>query len=108
MSLRDRIRSRTAHVVVIGAGYVGLPLATQTAKAGLRTTAYGRSRPRVDLLNRGVSYIADVSSGLVQELVQSGKLDATVDPDVLERADAVIICVPTPLNKTRDPDNSLI
>jgi UDP-N-acetyl-D-glucosamine dehydrogenase len=108
MSLTKRIETREAHVVVVGAGYVGLPLAVETSKAGFKTTAYDKSREKVDLLNRGTSYIKDVPTSVLEPLVKSGKLGGSADPDVLKDADVVIICVPTPLNKTKDPDNSFI
>jgi UDP-N-acetyl-D-glucosamine dehydrogenase len=108
MTLAERIESRTARVVVVGAGHVGLPLAIETARAGFTTVAYDRSAERVSALTRGRSYILDVSSEALAPLLAAGTLQATMDPDVLEPADIVIICVPTPLNKTRDPDNTAI
>ncbi len=106
--LMDRITDRSAAVVVVGAGYVGLPLAVEIAKAGFRTTAYDRSSEKVSAIAAGRSYIEDVTSAALEPLVAAGALSASTDPDVLGRADAVIICVPTPLNKTKDPDNSFI
>jgi UDP-N-acetyl-D-glucosamine dehydrogenase len=108
MTLPERIAAREAKVVVVGAGYVGLPLAVEVAKAGFRITAYDKSLEKVRSLGRGVSYVTDVSSETLAPLVEAGRLDASTDPDVLSTADVVIICVPTPLNKTRDPDNSFI
>ena len=107
-TLAEKIKTREARVVVVGAGYVGLPLAVETAKAGFKTTAYDRARDKVDLLNRGVSYIKDVPTSVLEPLVKAGTLNASADPDVLGDADTIIICVPTPLNKTKDPDNSFI
>jgi UDP-N-acetyl-D-glucosamine dehydrogenase len=107
-TLAEKIKTREARVVVVGAGYVGLPLAVETAKAGFKTTAYDRARDKVDLLNRGVSYIKDVPTSVLEPLVKAGTLGASADPDVLGDADTIIICVPTPLNKTKDPDNSFI
>ena len=107
-TLLSRIKDRTANVVVVGAGYVGLPLAVETAKAGYRTTAFDKSAPKVDAINAGRSYIEDIPTEVVGPLVKQGKLAASVDPDVLGKADVIIICVPTPLNKTKDPDNSFI
>jgi UDP-N-acetyl-D-glucosamine dehydrogenase len=108
MTLAERIMRREAHVVVVGAGYVGLPLAVEVAKAKFRTTAYDRSREKVETLLRGESYIKDVPSADLAPLVRERTLSASADPDVLSEADVVIICVPTPLNKTKDPDNSFI
>ena len=107
-TLLERIRTREAKVVVVGAGYVGLPLAVEVAKAGFKVTAYDKSVDKVQSLGRGVSYVNDVSSETLAPLVKAGTLDASADPDVLAVADVVIICVPTPLNKTKDPDNSFI
>jgi UDP-N-acetyl-D-glucosamine dehydrogenase len=108
MTIVDRIKSREAEVVVVGAGYVGLPLAVEVAKAGFHVTAYDRSAEKVTLLNKGVSYIKDIPSPVLEPLVRAGKLIGSIDPDVLAKADVVVICVPTPLNKTKDPDNSYI
>ncbi len=107
-TLLERIKTREAKVVVVGAGYVGLPLAVEVAKAGFKVTAYDRSVDKVRSLGRGVSYVNDVSSATLAPLVEAGTLDASADPDVLSAAEVVIICVPTPLNKTKDPDNSFI
>ena len=107
-TLLERIRTREAKVVVVGAGYVGLPLAVEVAKAGFKITAYDKSGDKVESLGRGVSYVNDVPSETLAPLVEAGTLDASADPEVLSTADVVIICVPTPLNKTRDPDNSFI
>src|SRR3954452_3620151 len=107
-TLLERIAAREAKVVVIGAGYVGLPLAVEVAKAGFKVTAYDKSVDKVQSLGRGVSYVHDVSSETLAPLVAAGTLDASTDPDVLSTADVVVICVPTPLNKTKDPDNSFI
>ena len=108
MTIAERITRREAHVVVVGAGYVGLPLAVEVAKAKFKVTCYDRSREKVDSLLRGVSYIKDVPTSELEPLVASKTLSASADPDVLSDADVVIICVPTPLNKTKDPDNSFI
>jgi UDP-N-acetyl-D-glucosamine dehydrogenase len=107
-SLDDRIRSREARVAVIGIGYVGLPLAVEIAGAGFQVTGYDKSGEKVRRVNAGDSYINDVPTAILAPLVASGKLGASNDPDVLAAADVVVICVPTPLNKTKDPDNSFI
>ncbi len=107
-TLLERIKSRQARVAVVGAGYVGLPLAVETAGAGFHTTAYDRAKDKVSALNAGTSYIKDVPEHMLAPLVKAGTLSASSDPDVLGAADAIIICVPTPLNKTKDPDNSFI
>ncbi len=106
--LRQKIEDRSAQVVVIGVGYVGLPLVVELARAGFRVTGYDKDRDKVRLLGMGESYIGDISSSVLKPLVDSGRLRASTDPDVLGSADAIIVCVPTPLNKTKDPDMRFI
>ena len=106
--LRDRIQKRTAHVGVIGLGYVGLPLAVEFASAGFQVTGIDIQPAKVDQFNSGQSYIQDVSDGVFSPLVESGKLRATTDFSVIKDLDAVDICVPTPLRKTKDPDMSYV
>jgi UDP-N-acetyl-D-glucosamine dehydrogenase len=108
MSLKDRIESRQARVAVIGIGYVGLPLAVEVAGAGFTVTGYDKSADKVRRVAAGQSYIKDVPTEALAALVSAGKLSASNDPDVLGQADVIVICVPTPLNKTKDPDNSFI
>lgn len=103
-----RISSKQAHVVVIGIGYVGLPLVAEFARAGYRTTGLDNDPEKVRLLNSGESYIPDVPTSDLLPHVKTGQLDATVDRSVLAKADAVVVCVPTPLNKTKDPDMRFI
>jgi UDP-N-acetyl-D-glucosamine dehydrogenase len=106
--LSGRIRSHKAHIGVIGLGYVGLPLAVEFARAGFKITGIDLRVDRVKQILRGHSYIQDVPSSQVRDLVRSGRLTATTDFEALRRADAVSICVPTPLSKQRDPDVSYI
>jgi len=106
--LLDKIENQRAHVVVIGAGYVGLPLVLELARAGFRVTAYDKDPVKVRLLNQGESYIEDVPSSELAAEVRSKRLDATDEPSVLRQADCVVVCVPTPLNKTKDPDMRFI
>lgn len=106
--LLDRIEHRSAHLVVIGMGYVGLPLAVVFAEAGFRVTGLDLDPQRVAQLNAGHSHIEDIPAAQIAELVAHERLTATTDPAVLRTADAVSICVPTPLRKTRDPDISAI
>ncbi len=103
-----KLKARDAKVAVIGAGYVGLPLATALAEAGFRALAVDLDARKVDALNDGISYIGDVTSDRVSKLVKAGKLAATSDFSKLADCDAISICVPTPLNKTKDPDISFI
>jgi UDP-N-acetyl-D-glucosamine dehydrogenase len=106
--LRAKIERRTARVGVIGLGYVGLPLAVEFAKAGFRTTGIDVDSVRVNQLKSGRSYIPDISSRELSRLVKQGILSATTRSKVLKELDAVVICVPTPLRKSRDPDISYI
>lgn len=107
-SLMAKIADRSAKVVVIGQGYVGLPLAVEVARAGLHVTGFEINSKKVELINSGRSDIDDVSDDVLAPLVQSGMLRATLDSCVIAEADCVAICVPTPLSKTKDPDVSFI
>ncbi len=104
MGLREKILDRSAKVGVLGLGYVGLPLAVEFAKAGFRVFGIDVDADRVSRILAGNSYIQDVPAKVLGELVSSRKLTATTDYRVLREIDAVSICVPTPLRKTRDPD----
>jgi UDP-N-acetyl-D-glucosamine dehydrogenase len=107
-SLIEKIESRTAHVGVVGLGYVGLPLAVEFARAGLKTTGIDLDRRKVEAINDGRSYIPDVHTSDVASLQQAGRLRATTDFSAVQELDSVNICVPTPLRKTKDPDMSYI
>jgi UDP-N-acetyl-D-glucosamine dehydrogenase len=104
----SRINDKSARIVVIGIGYVGLPLVVEFARAGYRVTGYDKDPGKVLLLNSGESYIGDIASQDLAPLVKAGLLRASDDPAVLKDADAVVVCVPTPLNKTKDPDMRFI
>jgi UDP-N-acetyl-D-glucosamine dehydrogenase len=94
-------------VAIVGAGYVGLPLARVFVEGGKRVVLVDVSQDRVDMLNRGESYIEDVPSETLSGLLGRG-LSATTDFDVLAEADAVLIAVPTPLSRQREPDLSYV
>src|SRR5216684_3380054 len=102
------IKDQRARVGVIGLGYVGLPLLTEFAGKGLNATGFEVDQDKVTKLNSGQSYIGDVASELIKEAVAAGRLRATTDFDHLKECDAIIICVPTPLRKTKEPDVSFI
>jgi len=104
----QKLREKSAHVVVMGIGYVGLPLVAEFARAGFRVTGFDKDARKVKSLNAGESYIQDVPSSDLLPHVREGRLDATTDPGILAKADAVVVCVPTPLNKTKDPDMRFI
>jgi UDP-N-acetyl-D-glucosamine dehydrogenase len=107
-TLLEKIKTHEAKVAVIGIGYVGLPLCTEMARAGFHTTGYDKHEAKVKSVLAGKSYIGDIPDDLLAPLVHSGKLTASTDPKVLGEADVVVICVPTPLNKTKEPDNGFI
>src|SRR5271167_1342703 len=107
-ALKDKIEKKTAHVGIVGLGYVGLPLAVEFAKAGFHVTGLDLQQSRVDRLMKGESYIQDVSGSEVAQLVKAGLFDATSDFSIVGKLDTINICVPTPLRKTKDPDMSYI
>jgi UDP-N-acetyl-D-glucosamine dehydrogenase len=107
-TLQQKIVDKSAHVAVIGLGYVGLPLATGLGKAGFRVRGIDLDRRKVETLQKGVSYIPDVPGEDLAPLVAEGRLQATADYDVLNAVDAVFICVPTPFNAMRAPDLSFV
>ncbi|MGI5883229.1 MAG: nucleotide sugar dehydrogenase, partial [Dethiobacteria bacterium] len=102
--LKKKIVSRKAVVAVVGAGYVGLPLAVEKAKVGFTVWCIDRNEKRVDQISRGENYILDVNAEELAEVVSQGKLKASTDYGVLDQCDVVIICVPTPLTINREPD----
>src|SRR5437660_2930863 len=102
------ISDKRARVCVIGLGYVGLPLATEFASAGFKATGFEVDEKKVGEINAGRSYIADVSSQIIKQSVDADRLAATTNFDLLGACDAIIICVPTPLRKTKEPDVSFI
>ncbi len=107
-TLQDKITDLSAHVAVVGLGYVGLPLATGFAKAGFRTTGIDVSEEKVDAINAGRSYIPDVLDEDIAPHVRADRLAATLDYDAVNEMDAVFICVPTPYDAQRAPDLSFI
>ncbi len=106
--LIDKIALRTARIGVIGLGYVGLPLALAWAQEGFHVTGIDIDARRVEMCQHGTSWITDIASDDLASLVKQGLLHATTDMSVLSELDAVSICVPTPLNKTKDPDVSAV
>ncbi|HYE72879.1 MAG TPA: nucleotide sugar dehydrogenase [Blastocatellia bacterium] len=106
--LLDKIAARSARIGVIGLGYVGLPLAVEFARAGLSAIGFEVDPRKAEAINRGESYIIDVPSSAVAELVANDRLQATTDFSALANVDVIIICVPTPLRKTKEPDVSYI
>lgn len=107
-NLENKIQNKSAVVGIIGLGYVGLPLAVEFGNNGFKVTGIDINNDRVKQINEGENYIGDVSDTNLADLVQKGLLSATNDFSILKDIDAAIICVPTPLNKLKDPDVSYI
>ncbi len=108
MSLEDKINNQSARVVVVGIGYVGLPLVVELGRAGFRVTGFDHDAAKVKSLNAGKSYIEDIKSEDLEPHVKAGRMDASTDEKVIGEADCVVLCVPTPLKKSKDPDMSYI
>ena len=106
--LLSKIIERRAVVGIIGLGYVGLPLAVEFARGGFRVIGFEVDESRIEIINQGRSYIPDVRTEIVRTLVERKQLSATLDFSELKETDVVIICVPTPLRKTKEPDISYI
>lgn len=104
MSLYEKIKDKSAKVGVLGLGYVGLPLAVEKAKVGYRVLGFDVQKQKVDKVNAGINYIGDIVDDDLRTLVENGNLKATNDFDRLAEMDVVTICVPTPLNKFKQPD----
>ena len=108
MNLKNKIENRDAHIGVIGLGYVGLPLAMEFVRAGFHVTGIDIDQEKVKKLNRGENYIQDIKDESVKNAVEMKQLSATSDFSVIQNLDAISICVPTPLNKQKNPDISFI
>jgi UDP-N-acetyl-D-glucosamine dehydrogenase len=108
MNLQRRIEDRTARIAIIGQGYVGLPLAVEFASTGFQVTGIDADPHRIEALARGDSYIPDVPEGQLRAVLDADRFVATSDTSVLRDHDAVVICVPTPLGKSRAPDISYV
>jgi len=106
--IKNLIAEKNACIGVIGLGYVGLPLIVEFALKGFQSIGFEVDTKKTAEINAGNSYIVDVSDENVQKCIESGKLKATTDFSEVEKCDVLIICVPTPLRKTKDPDMSYI
>src|SRR5512138_2538105 len=102
--LKERIARRDCTVGVIGLGYVGLPLVLRFGEVGFPVIGFDVDRSKVEQLNAGRSYIQHVAADRVSGLVNARRFQATVETERLREADAVVICVPTPLTRHREPD----
>ena len=108
MNLKNKIENRDAQIGVIGLGYVGLPLAMEFVRAGFHVTGIDVDQEKIKKLNRGENYIQDIKDEPVKNAVEMNQLSATSDFSVIQNLDAISICVPTPLNKQKNPDISFI
>ena len=108
MTLKERILSGQAEIGVMGLGYVGLTEAIELARVGFRVTGFDVDAARVQAVMTGQSYLVDISDDDLRRAAAEGTLKATQDFDLLAQMDAILICVPTPLSKTKSPDLSYI
>ena len=106
--LEQKLRNKTAVIGIVGLGYVGLPLAVAFSQAGFKVLGFDMQQKRVDSVNKGQSYIADISRESLSAAVGNKLLQATTAQNRLKKVGAVCICVPTPLTKTKEPDLSYI
>lgn len=107
-NLEQKLRNKTAVIGIIGLGYIGLPLALAFSEAGFRVLGFDIKQKKVDLVNQGQSYIADISGNRILSVVANNLLEATTDKSRLKEMDAICICVPTPLTKTKKPNLSYV
>jgi len=107
-NLENRIKNKSAEIGIVGLGYVGLPLALAFVEAGFNVTGIDSDKTRISKITRGISYLLDIESPRLKKAVASGKLKATVSSSAMRRVDTIIICVPTPLTSTKEPDLTYI
>jgi UDP-N-acetyl-D-glucosamine dehydrogenase len=108
MDLIEKVKNKSAKIGIVGLGYVGLPLAVAFAEAAFRVLGFDIQQRRVDSVNKGQSYIVDVRSENIAAAIAKSRLEATTDQSRLKEVDAICICVPTPLTKTKDPELSYV
>ncbi len=108
MELLDKIKNKSARIGVVGLGYVGLPLSMEFALKGFNTTGFDIDDKKIEFIKKGKSYIKHIDEEKIGRAIQGNKLDATTDFSRLTESDAIIICVPTPLNEHREPDMSYV
>ncbi|MFC1986955.1 nucleotide sugar dehydrogenase [Chloroflexota bacterium] len=106
--LEQKLKNKTAFIGIIGLGYVGLPLAIAFSQAGFKVIGFDMQQQKVDSINKGESYIAEIGSENTSALVANNLLQATTDQSRLKEVAVVCICVPTPLTKTKEPDLSYV
>ncbi len=104
----SKIEERKITISVVGLGYVGLPLAIEFARSGIKVFGYDVDDKKVEQINKGISYVKDVSTDELRPLVEKGLISATNDSSILSQVNGIIVAVPTPLSKTKDPDLSYV
>jgi len=108
VDIREKIINRSAKIGIVGLGYVGLPLAVLQAKTGYQVFGIDEVAEKVEMVNQAHNYILDVSDAELREVDEQKRLEATTDFSVLRQCDIVLICVPTPLTRNKEPDISAI
>ncbi len=108
MDIREKVITRSAKIGVVGLGYVGLPLAVLQAKAGFQVYGIDEVAGKVEMVNQGHNYIRDVSDEELRQVVEDKRFEASTDFSVLGQCDVILICVPTPLTRNKEPDISAI
>jgi len=106
--LKRGINSKKALITVMGLGYVGLPIALEFCAKGFHVNGLDTDKKRIENLGKGISYINDIPSGDIAGAIRSGRFSVTTDESILGESDAVIVCVPTPLRKVKEPDISYV
>ena len=104
----QKIKEKKAHIGIIGLGYVGLPLAIEFCKTGFQVTGLDIDQEKIDLLSQGKSYIKHISGEKTKHLNHEGKFKGSTNHTLIRHLDCILICVPTPLNKNREPDMSYV
>ena len=104
----QKIKEKKAHIGIIGLGYVGLPLAIEFCKTGFQVTGLDIDQEKIDLLSQGESYIKHISGEKIKHLNEEGKFKGSTNHTLIRHLDCILICVPTPLNKNREPDMSYV
>ncbi len=106
--LLEKIRTKKALIGVVGLGYVGLPLVREFIRAGMKVIGFDVDPSKIKALTAGRSYIKHIPASVIKTNIKAGRFRATDDFSQLKKVDAIIICVPTPLDKMREPDVSFI
>ncbi len=103
-----KIKEKKAEIGIIGLGYVGLPLAIEFCRAGTHVIGLDLDPEKIDLLSQGKSYIKHIPNEDINQLIQGEKFKGSTEHSLISQLDCILICVPTPLNKNREPDMSYV